>query len=173
MRRFSRILSIGLLVGVSAGMMPIAAQAQIAEATTDIDGLTCPFCSFGAKKRLKRVGGVGKVAVDVGKGTATLTANPGESIQVQQIPEAVKKAGFSPGGVRVVAVGQVQAHGDQLHLHLKGQSDRLVLLATDSAQGQQLRAFANQALEVEVIGSWSAPETESYAGITPDSVRER
>lgn len=172
MSRLFRFLSATLFTIVNFSLIPSPAYAQVAEATTTIDGLTCPFCSFGAKKRLKTVDGVDKVTVDVMKGIATLQANPGESINVQQISGAVKKAGFAPGVVRIVAIGRVQKNGENLHLHLSDQEERLLLDTIDQVQQEKLRSIAEQGLEIEVTGLWSIAEAEPYARITPESVRE-
>ena len=173
MRGLFRILFTTVLAIASAGSIPMSANAQIAEATTTIEGLTCPFCSFGAKKRLKTVDGVGKVTVDVGKGIAALQAEPGQSIDVQQIPEAVKKAGFAPGTVRIVAIGRVQNDNGRLLLHLSGQEERFLLEETDTVQRATLLSFMDKGVEIEVTGRWSLSETEPDARITPESVSKR
>ncbi len=159
------------LVGFCSVSVPV--YAQITEATTEINGLTCPFCSFGAKKKLKTVDGVDKVTVDIQKGQAILQANPGESIAVQQISAAVKKAGFAPGRVRVVATGRVQQQGERLLLDLSGQEASLLLNTTDLTQQEKLSSLAEQEVEIEVTGQWSIVEAEPYARLKPDFIHVR
>lgn len=120
-----RILPVALLTAASLWVAPLSAQAQVVRAIASIDGLTCPFCAFSAEKQLKKVGGVQRITVDVDKGTATLVARSGQSIDVEQIPGAIKAAGFAAKGVRIVALGTVVSQGQGLRLQLQGQSRNL------------------------------------------------
>ncbi len=85
-----------LLFLISFGLIPIA-EAQVSGVTVAVDGMSCPFCAFGVEKRLKKVNGVDSVAIDLKSGLATLTVIKGKTIHVNQIPEAIKTAGFTPG----------------------------------------------------------------------------
>lgn len=93
---------------LALSLLTAPAAAQIERATVSVDGMSCPFCAFGVEKRLRRVEGVAAVEVAMEKGTATVTAAEEGSIDVAAIPEAVRKAGFTPGPVQVVALGTVR-----------------------------------------------------------------
>ena len=87
----------------------LPAQAQIQKVVVEIEGMTCPFCNFGVEKILDKVDGVQKVAVDLKKGAAVLNAKPKESIHIDQIHPAIKKAGFKVLSIRLEAVGAPSA----------------------------------------------------------------
>jgi mercuric ion binding protein len=95
------VLILGILVSSAS------ARAQVVGATVAIDGMSCPFCAFGVEKRLKKVEGVASVEVEMGQGLALLTGADGESIAYSQIPDAVRKSGFTPGGITLTAVGGI------------------------------------------------------------------
>ncbi|NJL81930.1 MAG: heavy-metal-associated domain-containing protein [Chloroflexaceae bacterium] len=163
-----RILPLALLTAASFGVAPLAAQGQIVRAIASIDGITCPFCAFGAEKQLKQVGGVQRIAVDVDKGTATLVARAGQSIEVGQIPGAVKAAGFTAREVRIVAIGTVIAEGQGLRLQLQGQPRRLTLRPSrDEALMAKLRAASGQRTLLEVTGVWN----EGGDALIPEAVK--
>ena len=58
----------------------VPAHAQVESATVVVEGMSCPFCAFGVEKRLKKVRGVGSIEVNMGVGSASMTASEGESI---------------------------------------------------------------------------------------------
>lgn len=150
-----RILPVALLTAASLWVAPLSAQAQVVRAIASIDGLTCPFCAFSAEKQLKKVGGVQRITVDVDKGTATLVARSGQSIDVEQIPGAIKAAGFAAKGVRIVALGTVVSEGQGLRLQLQGQSRNLPLgTPQDGTVAAKLQAALRQQTLLEVSGVW-------------------
>jgi len=60
-----------------------------------VDGLACPFCSYGIERRIKALGGVQKVESDIKAGAVTVTMKEGETLTEEQAREAVKEAGFT------------------------------------------------------------------------------
>lgn len=171
MRTRLRLIPTTFIMLTSLWGIPETANAQIVQATTSIEGLTCPFCSFGAQKRLKKVGGVKDVKVDVNLGLATLFAGQGQSIDVQQIPDAVKKAGFVPDDIRVVAIGMVQDNSGQLYLQLRGQEQGLLLADADPTTSEKLRGFAGSGVEIEVTGAWNSASGGNSFQITPGGIQ--
>ena len=156
LRKSIRHMPIALVAITSLGVTSMSAQARIIEAVADIDGLTCPFCSFGAEKQLKEVEGVRKVKVDVDQGTATLIAKSDQSLDVEKIPEAIKAAGFSPQEMRIVALGTVISKGQKLRLQLQGQSDSIALEMSQNTEiTNQLQAALEQNIPLEVSGVWN------------------
>lgn len=59
-----------------------------------IDGMSCPFCSYGVEKKLKEVEGVESVEVNIGKGTVLVKMKPNVILTKEQATKAVKNAGF-------------------------------------------------------------------------------
>lgn len=76
-----------------------AAQAQDKIETPDaevyVDGLACPFCAYGLEKKLKKLGAIRTMEVQLEKGRVLLTFKEGQSLTKEEIQQAVKKAGFT------------------------------------------------------------------------------
>jgi len=66
-----------------------------------VDGLSCPFCAYGLEKKLKNMEGVDKVEIRIDKGIAIVTMKEGQSVNLEKVKEAVKKAGFTPRKIEV------------------------------------------------------------------------
>lgn len=153
----NRVLLTSLLTATSLWICPLVANAQIVQAVASMNGLTCPFCSFGAEKQIKKVGGVQKVNVNIDAGTATITARPGQSIDVGQLPSAIKSAGFVSRNIRIVAIGTVATQGNNLSLQLRGQNRSLILAPSQNqALVAKLQDAARQRTTVEINGDWRA-----------------
>ncbi len=142
----------GLLMSLIAADSP----AQVVEAHVVIEGMSCPFCAFGAEKKLAAVKGVDKVGVEMKEGRADLTAADDGSIDVAAVPEAVRKAGFTPGEIRIVARGVLVEEGDGVALRLSGSQETLVLRAIPEPETGEAQRFADGTTMVEVTGIWQA-----------------
>ena len=60
-----------------------------------VDGLACPFCSYGVEKQLKSIPGVSSVKISVKTSTVTVTMKDGKKLTKAQAGKAVKAAGFA------------------------------------------------------------------------------
>ena len=159
------------LVVVSFLLAP-SAQAEIRTATVAVDGMACPFCAFGIEKRLKKVAGVGSVTISARKGTATLVAKAEKSIDVEQIPGAIKAAGFTPGSITVDAVGKVSTdERDRVVLKVSGADQTYLLASFDAQTEEELRAFAEKGALVSVRGAIHHHQ-EDLTAISPETVEE-
>ncbi len=151
-------------------VLALPAQAHIRSATVAVDGMACPFCAFGVEKRLRKVEGVESIAVSTKEGTATLVAKDGASIVVQQIPGAVKAAGFTPGSITVEAVGKITTdEQDRLVLEVSGSGARFLIGTFDAALEEKVRAFAGTDTLVSVVGPIHEHEDDLPA-ISPEAV---
>ncbi len=70
-------------------------------ATVEVSGLSCPFCGFGLEKKLKHIPGVEKVTLKIHDGVAEIEAAEGKTVTKEEIVQAVKEAGFTPGKVEI------------------------------------------------------------------------
>jgi mercuric ion binding protein len=133
------------------GIVPVVAQVE--KATVAVDGMACPFCAFGIEKRLKKVGGVGSIEVDVAAGTASMVAAEGGSIAFVEIPEAIRKAGFTAGAIHLTVVGILGEVNDGQPLLTVGQTDQEILLVNlaDEIRSRIVDAAA-AGLEVRLSG---------------------
>ena len=159
-----------LLLTFVAFVLASPAQAEIRSATVAVDGMSCPFCAFGVEKRLKKVEGVDSVTVSTREGTARLVAKDGESIAVDQIPPAVKKAGFTPGTITVDAVGRVTTdEEDRMVLEVSGSKQTFHLATFDTKKEEELRSLAAKGASVRVQGPLH-DHVEDLSAITPETV---
>lgn len=69
--------------------------------TVEVSGLSCPFCAFGLEKKLKQLPGAEKVTIQVDEGKAEIGVAEGKKITKEQVEQAVKDAGFTPGKVTI------------------------------------------------------------------------
>ena len=161
-----------LLVALIAFPLVPAAQAEVHSATVAVDGMSCPFCAFGVEKRLKKVDGVQSVAIHTKEGSATLEAKGGESIAVGQIPEAVERAGFTPGEITVDAEGRVTTDEQgRVVLQVSG-TDQAFLLATFEAKMEErLHSLAARGASVNVQGPLH-PHADDLSAISPETIEE-
>ncbi len=161
-----------LLLAVIAFSLVQAAQAEVRSATVAVDGMACPFCAFGIEKRLKKIDGVESVAVHTKEGSATLKAKGGESIAVGQIPEAVERAGFTPGAITVDAEGKVTTDEQgRVVLQVSG-ADQTFLLATFEAKMEErLHSLAARSASVNVRGTLHS-HTDDLWAISPETIEE-
>ena len=147
-------------------------QAQIRRATVAVDGMACPFCAFGVEKRLRKVDGVLSVNVSSRDGLATLLAKDGASIAVASIPEAVKKAGFSPGETRIEVIGRLSVNGEGKQvLVVRGTKQHLVLSDPGENVTERLSALAERGALVELEGKFRA-RSGAPSTLSPERVEE-
>lgn len=72
----------------------VALAAQTTAYKLRVDGLSCPFCAYGIEKKLGKVKGVQRVAVDIASGSVTVMMIDGMTLDEQDAERAVKEAGF-------------------------------------------------------------------------------
>jgi copper chaperone CopZ len=66
----------------------------------NVNGMACPFCAYGIEKKLRAIAGARNVKVDLEAGRATFEA-PAGSVSEEQVKQAIKDAGFSPGKIEI------------------------------------------------------------------------
>lgn len=102
MKRF--FLITGLLVGLLiVGGISRPAQAQehleSPDIVAEVNGMACPFCAYGVRRKLLRLEGVEQVAVSVADGTAQLKLEEGATLSEEKIVQAIDEAGFDAGSI--------------------------------------------------------------------------
>ena len=151
--------SVALLALLISGTV----SAQVLETRVEVNGMSCPFCAFGVEKKLAAVKGVAEVRVGMKGGHADLIAVDGESIDVSMVPEAVRKAGFTPGTIEIVARGALVKKGDGVAVRLLGSQETLALRTTSRHEGDEARRLADGTTVVEVTGIWHFAEDSGQA----------
>ena len=121
--------------------------AQMKELTVEVDGLICPFCSYGLEKRLSKIDEIDSVSVDLARGLAAIAVMPGQVPDFHEVRETVLDSGFTPRNFNVVATGRVENWNGRLTLVVP-ENERFFL--NDSQQ--RLDAVAGTAGSVTVHG---------------------
>ncbi len=89
MKRFT------LPITVFFSLLATAALADGARYALKVDGLACPFCSYGLEKRLNKLEGVSDVEIDLTKAQALVDLEEGYTLDEATAKTAVQEAGFS------------------------------------------------------------------------------
>jgi len=91
-----------LALGLSVGGLAFADDSPY---QIRVDGLSCPFCSYGIEKKLRALPGVKQVEVNMESGMVTVHMIPETTVSDEQLKKAVTDAGFTP---REIVRGQRQ-----------------------------------------------------------------
>lgn len=85
-----------LLLFVPVMLLAGTFQAWAARVHTfRVDGLACPFCSYGIEKQLKAIAGVNSIKISIKNGTVTVTMKAGTRLTRARAGQAVRDAGFT------------------------------------------------------------------------------
>lgn len=84
------------VLGLFACLPALAASNYVIK----IEGMTCKYCAYNIKKRLKKLDGVEKVEVDQDKGLATLQVKNGVSLTDKQLKAKIAEAGYNYRGMQ-------------------------------------------------------------------------
>ncbi len=60
-----------------------------------VDGLSCPFCTYGIEKKFSTVQGVEKIDIDLKTGTTVITMAAGTTLNETTARKTVEAAGFT------------------------------------------------------------------------------
>ena len=149
-----------------------SALASVGEVRLYVEGLACPFCTFGIEKSLKKVPGVVSLETTIRTGLVRIQLEPEAQLDPAALNEAVKKSGFTPSRIEVTATGTLVTSNE--HPALKssetGQTFRLVepgaegtyeLLSIELLEKLK-SASANSSKRLTVSG-----RVHSHAGLPP------
>ncbi len=128
-------------------------EAQIRNVTVTVDGMACPFCAYGVEKKLKRVDGVGSITINIKEGTAVLEAKEGKSINVSQVPKAIKDSGFTPRTIKIAATGYIKMDKQQrLMLQISKPVRSLLLVDIIDTAIERLLTSATSGVRINIVG---------------------
>lgn len=149
-----------------------SAQARVERVTVAVDGMSCPFCAFGVEKKLKGVEGAGSVKVNLKAGSATLSVREGASINVGQVPDAIKAAGFTPGAIKGTAAGTIKRDNSRgLVLLVSGSRQRFMLVNMKQKMQNRLETLSNPGVPVKVTGTFQK-KGDNLVALRPEKVEE-
>ena len=142
----------GILAGLALLLIVATASrafAQVKSATVRVDGLSCPFCAYSLEKQLKKVDGAGEVKIEVNKGIAELISRADESLEIEQLNNAVVKAGFTPRGTTITALGHVGELAGATAFYVTG--TEVMLILENNAQFRRLKSALGGEMKTVVI----------------------
>ena len=100
-------LWVRIIVAASFCVVAEGLQAQVShtrrEVIIKVDGMFCPFCTYGVEKRLRKLGETEDVRIDLAAGEAIVTLKPAAKFIEAHFDGAIKKAGFTHSGITVRA----------------------------------------------------------------------
>ncbi len=153
------------LVGLVLLSLPHEVAAQpgqplgMLEVSVQVDGLSCPFCAYGLEKKLRKVGNVASLEIQVSKGRAVLTPEQGTSLDLAAVEQAVRDGGFTPSGLTLIGRGRLsELHGTPA-LEL---SDGTVLLLAGGGRADELLALTSGSV-IQVEGQAVLEQTDDHA----------
>lgn len=95
-RKFPLSLAIVTVI-LTLWVMAVAAQETVQPTyQIQVNGLTCPFCSYGIEKHVSAIEGVVDVAMDLQAGLLTVTMKKGAVLDQTTANQAIEAAGFTP-----------------------------------------------------------------------------
>lgn len=97
--RYRRLAALACALGVTLLLTSVGLAADEREVRFQVDGLSCPFCVFGLKKKLSQVEGLQGVEVDYKKGLVRARWDETKPFDEEAITKAVRDAGFTPGEI--------------------------------------------------------------------------
>ncbi len=105
-----------------------SALASVGEVRLYVEGLACPFCTFGIEKSLKQVPGVVSLETTIRTGLVRIQLEPGAQLDPAALNEAIKKSGFTPSRIEATITGKLSTSNEYPALASSGtgQTFRLV-----------------------------------------------
>lgn len=161
------------IVFLTGSFLPRAAYSQILEVTVTVEGLACPFCAYGIEKKLKRVEGVRSIDIEMNRGVVILVAEKGRSVNIGQIPVAVKDSGFSFSQMKVKVTGIALLGGGKLLLQYGGPDELFTVGDMSIDRKRRFSEYIESGTTVEAQGiiqegpegSWTL-HPESLKGVS-------
>lgn len=129
----SYIVLIGLFISPALIASADTVPPQVAKLGRHVEfrmnGLACPFCLYGIKKRLNALKGVADIESSFEKSTATLWIRPGSSTTLWDLSDAVRRAGFSTDTFWITDAGSIRKEGAGYVFESMANSERFRIAA--------------------------------------------
>jgi copper chaperone CopZ len=93
---------------VSAALLSLNVRAEFLRMEVFIRDMSCEPCSTSLEGAFKKMRGVDKAEVDFKAGTVRLTLADKNRVGVDQVWDAIKRVGFTPGETKVSVRGSVK-----------------------------------------------------------------
>jgi copper chaperone CopZ len=163
-----------IMIFLTGSFLTRAAHSRILEVTITVEGLACPFCAYGIEKKLKRVEGVRSINIEMNRGIVVLAAEKDRSVNIREVPGAVKDSGFSLGRMKVRVTGIARRDGGKFLLQYGGSDELFFVGDMKTDRKKQFSEYIKSGKTVEAEGViQKGPEKvwtlypESLKGISP------
>jgi len=93
-----------IIFALCLGVAVAGAQEENSIYKVYVDGLSCPFCTYGIEKKFSKVQGVEKIDIDLKTGTTIITMATGKTLDETTARKTVEAAGFTIRGFEQVRV---------------------------------------------------------------------
>lgn len=84
-----------LIFALFLGVAVTGAQEAKSIYKVSVDGLSCPFCTYGIEKKFSKIKGVEKIDIDLKTGKTIITMATGATMDETTARKAVEAAGFT------------------------------------------------------------------------------
>ncbi len=144
-------MAISIALGLVLGLSAIPARAEMRAAELRVNGMSCPFCTFGIEKKLRHVSGVNEVEVFLDEGQIRLVLSAENTATVQDIESAVDDAGFQLSGLSVDVEGTLVEDDGAMVLQA-GAASRYRLVERNAGSVQRLSPEAKRRVRTKAAG---------------------
>ena len=111
-----------VLLTVILAALPLCAELRTLE--MNLGGLDCDSCALSVDRVVKRIRGVDTATFDAKTNVLSVTFKPDNKVQLSAIRDAVKGVGYTPGEVRLTAVGSLTQDNGAWQFQLSGQATK-------------------------------------------------
>jgi copper chaperone CopZ len=124
-------------------------RAELMHVELSVGGLDCISCAQSVDRILKKIKGVDQASFRTQDAAAVLDLKPGNAVTLDQIRDAVKGIGYTPGVAKVTARGQAREEGGKWLFRLIGSDIEYRL---EIATGQAVDTGVTSILEGSIAG---------------------
>ncbi len=114
-------------------MHACAARAEFLRVEVSMNDMNCPSCSESLGKAFEKMRGVTHVEVSMKEGTVTLDLADQNRVTMEQVWDAIKRVGFTPGNTKVTVRGAVKGSS----LTISG-IDKTVVIEGRAPEGESI-----------------------------------
>jgi copper chaperone CopZ len=97
-----------------------ALRAEFLRIEQSVSGLDCASCAQSVDKALRKIKGVETAVFRAGDAVAVLQLKSGNTVPLEEIRDAVKRVGYTPGTAKVTVRGECRIESGKWLLHVAG-----------------------------------------------------
>lgn len=94
-----RLRFVAVVLALCLPLLAWGAQRQVVD--IDVQGMTCPFCTYGLSKNLAKAAEVDSADASLKEHKVRIVLKPGAQPDIARYKQLIRDAGFTPGESRV------------------------------------------------------------------------